>query len=180
MEWKHGEKKNLNLLGTKLAILPGENQLQNTHEAFGPVPDTHEAFGPVPDTHEAFGPVPDTHEAFGPVPDTHEAFGPVPDTHEAFGPDFNQFPSLHMATRVAKPQLRGLLSSQIKRDFLQAVAFTTVTCLAWRYLVQIPRKNRVHEFQKNLDVEADFERKVRAGVFQCVSPDGKIKSAKNY
>ncbi|KAL3869537.1 hypothetical protein ACJMK2_042205 [Sinanodonta woodiana] len=85
-----------------------------------------------------------------------------------------------MASRVAKPQLRGLLSSQIKKDFLQAVAFTTVACLSWRYLVQVPRINRVQNYNKTMDVKADFERKVRAGVFQCVSPDGKIKAAKDY
>ncbi|XP_064605924.1 cytochrome c oxidase subunit 6C-like [Liolophura sinensis] len=78
------------------------------------------------------------------------------------------------ASQLAKPQLRGLLKSRVKRDFGIAFAFSAVCTVAYKFLVNEPRKAKYAEFYKTYDAQADFERMKKEGVFQSVTPDGKV------
>lgn len=49
---------------------------------------------------------------------------------------------------LAKPQMRGLFSSYMKKHFLIGFAFTISCGLAWKYLVMEPKKKKYAEFYK--------------------------------
>ncbi|KAG8224004.1 hypothetical protein J437_LFUL001081, partial [Ladona fulva] len=72
-------------------------------------------------------------------------------------------------TKLSKPQMRGLLNSQITRNLVGALVCSIGAGLAFKFLVGEPRKKRYIEFYKNYDAEKDFERMRKAGVFQSVT-----------
>jgi len=69
-----------------------------------------------------------------------------------------------MAT--AKPQLRGLLASSLKKQVVIAGVLGVVSVLAVKHFVQDARLKRYEEFYKHYDAEKDFERMRRAGVYR--------------
>ncbi|KAK7504071.1 hypothetical protein BaRGS_00004803 [Batillaria attramentaria] len=75
---------------------------------------------------------------------------------------------------VARPQLRGMIKSQLKRNFVIATAVSAVCTVAWRLGICDARKARYAEFYKNYDSQKDFERMVKAGMFTSVLPDGSV------
>ncbi|KAL5022078.1 hypothetical protein ScPMuIL_001233 [Solemya velum] len=72
--------------------------------------------------------------------------------------------SLNMA--LAKPQLRGLLQNYLKKNFAYAFLFSLASVGYYQFGVRGPRKQAYKDFYKNYDIEADFERMKKAGVFQ--------------
>ncbi|XP_071449436.1 cytochrome c oxidase subunit 6C-like [Hetaerina americana] len=72
-------------------------------------------------------------------------------------------------TRLAKPQMRGILNSQIARNIAVAFALSIVAGASYKILVSDPRKKRVAEYYRTYDANADFERMKKAGVFQSTS-----------
>ncbi|KAK2152868.1 hypothetical protein LSH36_316g08061 [Paralvinella palmiformis] len=76
---------------------------------------------------------------------------------------------------AARPQLRGFLASNLKRDFTLAITVALTGLLSYKFLVQEPRKRRYEEYYKNLDPEKEFRRIRDAGGFQCVKPGGEVQ-----
>ena len=77
-----------------------------------------------------------------------------------------------MAT--AKPVLRGLLKSQLKRDFAIATTICFVATAAWKVLVKDARTKRYEEFYKTFEPQEEFESMRNAGVFDSVKADGSV------
>ncbi|CAD5125227.1 DgyrCDS13466 [Dimorphilus gyrociliatus] len=75
---------------------------------------------------------------------------------------------------AARPQLRGLLKSQLKRDFSIAAVLSVGAAVMWQAVVVLPRKRRYEAFLTNLDADKEFIRMREAGVFQSVKPGGEI------
>ncbi|KAG8310501.1 cytochrome c oxidase subunit 6C [Homalodisca vitripennis] len=72
-----------------------------------------------------------------------------------------------MATKaVAKPQLRRLLETNIKRNLTIAIGLSFVAGAAYKWGVLEARKKKYAEFYKNYDADKEFERMKKAGVFQ--------------
>lgn len=69
------------------------------------------------------------------------------------------------------PQMRGFLVSRFKRDMVVTVALSVVAVVAWRVGFVNVRKQRYEDFYKTYDVNADFERMRKAGIFQSCGPD---------
>ncbi|CAG9802937.1 unnamed protein product [Chironomus riparius] len=69
---------------------------------------------------------------------------------------------------IAKPQLRGLLQNQIKKNLLISGVFVTVVMVAVQVFRNEPKKRDYAEFYKNYDPEAVFQRMVAGGYMQCV------------
>ncbi|KAG5681076.1 hypothetical protein PVAND_010542 [Polypedilum vanderplanki] len=69
---------------------------------------------------------------------------------------------------IAKPQLRGLLASQIKKNLIVAGVIVTVLVTSTKFLRNEPRKKAYAEFYKNYDPDAAFQRMVDGGYMQCV------------
>lgn len=49
---------------------------------------------------------------------------------------------------AARPQLRGFLASNLKRDFTLAITVALTGLLSYKFLVQEPRKRRYEEYYK--------------------------------
>lgn len=49
---------------------------------------------------------------------------------------------------LAKPVMRGLLASQIKRNLIIASGLSVITVMSWKYLVQKPRIQAYADFYK--------------------------------
>ncbi|XP_076440377.1 cytochrome c oxidase subunit 6C-1-like [Babylonia areolata] len=75
---------------------------------------------------------------------------------------------------VARPQLRGFLKSNLKKNFIIATAVSFISTVAWRVIVCDSRKARYAEFYKTYDAQKDFERMKVGGVFHSVNPDGSV------
>ncbi|XP_070505454.1 cytochrome c oxidase subunit 6C-like [Chironomus tepperi] len=69
---------------------------------------------------------------------------------------------------VAKPQLRGLLQNQIKKNLIISGVLVTALVVAVKVLRNDPKKRDYAEFYKNYDPEAAFQRMVAGGYMQCV------------
>jgi len=78
---------------------------------------------------------------------------------------------------AAKPQLRGLLASNLKRQVIVAAVLGVGSVIAVKHFVKDARLKRYEEFYKNYDAEKDFERMRRAGVFRS-APAGDETEAK--
>jgi cytochrome c oxidase subunit 6c len=72
--------------------------------------------------------------------------------------------------KIPKPQMRGLLNAQIKRN----LALTAVTCtlagLYMKFIFGNGRKNVYAEYYKNYDIEKEFHRIRRKGLFDSCDP----------
>ena len=73
--------------------------------------------------------------------------------------------------KLAKPQLRGYLVSRIKRTFVEAFTFATLTGIGWYFWVVKPRKDAYREFYANHDPDKEFERMRKAGCFKSCPVD---------
>ncbi|CAG9792913.1 unnamed protein product [Diatraea saccharalis] len=67
---------------------------------------------------------------------------------------------------VAKPQMRGLLNSVIKRNLIVAITLAGISGFAFKILVGDARKRRYAEFYRTYDAEKDFEEMRKKGLFQ--------------
>ncbi|XP_037927542.1 cytochrome c oxidase subunit 6C [Teleopsis dalmanni] len=67
---------------------------------------------------------------------------------------------------IPKPVLRGLHNATIKKNLIVAIALTTVATVAFKVLVNDPKKKAYAEFYKNYDAEKSFERMRKNGRFQ--------------
>lgn len=68
---------------------------------------------------------------------------------------------------IPKPKLRGLLTTQIKRNFIGAVI---CTCLGGsiKYYFNLQKKKRYADFYANYDIDKEFDEMVKTGVFQSI------------
>jgi len=73
-----------------------------------------------------------------------------------------------MAT--ARPQLRGLLSSALKRQVVICGGLSLVAVILTKVFVKDARLKRYEEFYKTYDAEKEFVRMRDTGVFRCVAP----------
>ena len=75
-----------------------------------------------------------------------------------------------MSSAVAtlkKPKLRGHLGDSVKWQFLQAFVGGIVCSALYYFTVSKPKLDAIRDFYATYDVDADFERMRRAGVFKC-------------
>ncbi|KAA0185734.1 hypothetical protein HAZT_HAZT005942 [Hyalella azteca] len=68
---------------------------------------------------------------------------------------------------IAKPQLRGLLASHIKRNIAISTFASIAAAAGYYYGVAKPRKQKYAEFYKNYDEAKSFERQRKTGLFQA-------------
>jgi len=71
---------------------------------------------------------------------------------------------------LPRPQMRGLLSSHLKRHFLIGATLAVVSAACVKFFVYDWRKAKYAEFYRTYDVQKDFERMRELGVFQSVRP----------
>ncbi|XP_064625407.1 cytochrome c oxidase subunit 6C-like [Lineus longissimus] len=83
------------------------------------------------------------------------------------------------AGRLAKPQLRGLLKSQLARDAPVAFVVSAGATLAYKFFVSDPRKEKYAAFYDDYDASAVYKQMKKAGVFTCVNEDG-VGDASNW
>ncbi|XP_077283448.1 cytochrome c oxidase subunit 6C-like [Arctopsyche grandis] len=67
---------------------------------------------------------------------------------------------------IAKPQLRGLLNSAIKKHLSIAIVFSLTTAVLWKTVVADPRRKKYADFYRDYDAEKEFEIMKSKGVFQ--------------
>nr|ABR27900.1 cytochrome c oxidase [Triatoma infestans] len=65
-----------------------------------------------------------------------------------------------------KPQLRGLLHSQIKRNLIIGLVLSISSGFLFKTFIGDARKKQYAEFYKNYDAEEDFKRMKSLGLFQ--------------
>ncbi|KAL8572531.1 hypothetical protein ACOMHN_019570 [Nucella lapillus] len=75
---------------------------------------------------------------------------------------------------VARPQLRGFLKSDLKRNFIIASVVSVISTVAWRVGVCDVRKAKYADFYKTFDADKEFERLKAGGVLHSVNPDGSV------
>ncbi len=70
-------------------------------------------------------------------------------------------------SKLARPSgMRNALLKTIQRNLVGATLFATVCGSSWYYFVALDRKKAYADFHKNFDHDKDFERKLKAGIFQ--------------
>ncbi|KAJ8944941.1 hypothetical protein NQ318_013089 [Aromia moschata] len=74
-------------------------------------------------------------------------------------------------SKAAKPQLRGLLRSQIKRNIILAACVATAAAVAQKFLYNDERKKVYAEFYKTYDIEKSFNQIRNKGLFDSCEPD---------
>ncbi|XP_014469466.1 PREDICTED: cytochrome c oxidase subunit 6C isoform X2 [Dinoponera quadriceps] len=74
---------------------------------------------------------------------------------------------------AAKPQLRGLLTSQIKKNFIGMTIVSFTAAGAYSILVAEPRKQRYADFYKTYDAEKQLKIMNEAGFMQSYVPGKK-------
>ncbi|VVC91332.1 cytochrome c oxidase subunit 6C [Leptidea sinapis] len=67
---------------------------------------------------------------------------------------------------ITKPQMRGLLTSAIKRHLIISFTLAGISGVLWKTLVGDARKKRYAEFYRNYDAEKEFEEMRKKGIFQ--------------
>ncbi|KAJ8984218.1 hypothetical protein NQ317_011128 [Molorchus minor] len=73
--------------------------------------------------------------------------------------------------KASKPQLRGLLKSQIKRNIIVIASITAVIAVAQKVFINDQRKKVYAEFYKNYDIEKAFHQIRNKGLFDSCEPD---------
>ncbi|CAH1959593.1 unnamed protein product [Acanthoscelides obtectus] len=73
--------------------------------------------------------------------------------------------------KAAKPQLRGLLHQQIKRNILLAAAVATAAAVVQKVFVNNPRMQVYADFYKTYDIEKTFHQMRNKGLFDSCEPD---------
>jgi len=71
---------------------------------------------------------------------------------------------------LPRPQMRGLLSSHLKKHFAIGVVLAVAGAACVKVFLYDWRKAKYAEFYKTYDVQKDFERMRELGVFQSVRP----------
>ncbi|KAF4518810.1 hypothetical protein B566_EDAN008138 [Ephemera danica] len=71
---------------------------------------------------------------------------------------------------IAKPQMRGLLNSSIKKNLIISGVLCVISVFAMKFGFNDVRKAKYAEFYKTYDAEKDFERMRKTGVLQSVKP----------
>merc|ERR1711874_573297 len=80
------------------------------------------------------------------------------------------FPLHPSCSRMAsKPVLRNLLLDKTKKDFLLALGVSIAVAAAYKFGVQEPRRKLFSDFYKTYDIEKDYARMKKAGVFQSIN-----------
>ncbi|XP_044263864.1 cytochrome c oxidase subunit 6C-1-like [Tribolium madens] len=74
-------------------------------------------------------------------------------------------------SKAAKPQLRGLLHNQIKRNLIVAIGMCITAAVAQKIFVNDHRKQVYAEFYKNYDINKEFNRIRNKGLFDSCEPD---------
>ncbi|XP_034826610.1 cytochrome c oxidase subunit 6C-like [Maniola hyperantus] len=67
---------------------------------------------------------------------------------------------------IAKPEMRGLLNTVIKRNLIISLALAGFAGFLTKQLVSNPRKKRYAEFYRTYDAEKEFEEMRKKGLFQ--------------
>ncbi|CAG9813353.1 unnamed protein product [Phaedon cochleariae] len=73
--------------------------------------------------------------------------------------------------KVVKPQLRGLLQKNIKRNIIVAGTVAIAAALVQKVFVNDERKRVYAEFYKNYDIEKSFHQIRNKGLFDSCEPD---------
>ena len=68
---------------------------------------------------------------------------------------------------LKKPKLRGHLGDSVKWQFLQAFVGGICASSLYYFGYSKPKLDKIRDFYATYDVDADFERMRRAGVFKC-------------
>ncbi|XP_056642561.1 cytochrome c oxidase subunit 6C-2-like [Diorhabda carinulata] len=74
-------------------------------------------------------------------------------------------------SKAVKPQLRGLLAGQIKRNIIFAAAVATLAAIAQKIFVNDNRKRAYAEFYRTYDIEKSFNEIRNKGLFDSCEPD---------
>lgn len=69
--------------------------------------------------------------------------------------------------KISKPVMKGMHIQTIKKNLILATGCAMVTSTAWYFGVVKSRRDNYAKFYKNYDHEADYQRMVKAGVFQA-------------
>ncbi|KAK9873865.1 hypothetical protein WA026_002222 [Henosepilachna vigintioctopunctata] len=72
---------------------------------------------------------------------------------------------MSVAKALPKPQLRGLLQSQIKKNLIIATAIAFTAVGLQKVFINDERKKVYAEFYKNYNIEAEFEKMRAKGLF---------------
>ncbi|XP_012536776.1 cytochrome c oxidase subunit 6C [Monomorium pharaonis] len=78
-----------------------------------------------------------------------------------------------MTAEIAKPQLRGLLMTQIKKNIVGMLIVSFGVAYAYKVLVADKRKQRYTEFYKTYDAEKQLKIMNEAGLMQSFVPPQK-------
>ncbi|XP_044745900.1 cytochrome c oxidase subunit 6C-like [Coccinella septempunctata] len=70
-----------------------------------------------------------------------------------------------------RPQLKGLLKRQIGRNLIGLAIFTTTTVVAMKIFYNDKNKRDYAEFHKNYDIDKEFERMRKKGLFDSCSDE---------
>ena len=72
--------------------------------------------------------------------------------------------------KLAKSQLRGALIKQIKINLFASFIGASAVTGVWWYMVNYKRRQNYQNFHKNHDLDRDYARMKKAGVFKGI-PD---------
>ncbi|CAB3229424.1 unnamed protein product [Arctia plantaginis] len=67
---------------------------------------------------------------------------------------------------AAKPQMRGLLNSQIKKNLIVSLVLAGISGVAFKMIIGDTRKRKYAEFYRTYDAEKEFEEMKKKGLFQ--------------
>ncbi|KAL1497574.1 hypothetical protein ABEB36_008510 [Hypothenemus hampei] len=72
---------------------------------------------------------------------------------------------------LPRPQLRGLLHTQIKRNLI-GVGISVIVAGAYVYFIRNQNRKKLYEdFYKNYDIEKEFQRMKKKGLFNSCPAD---------
>ncbi|CAG0913985.1 unnamed protein product [Notodromas monacha] len=95
---------------------------------------------------------------------TVKCFGALSALHISFGSE--EVMSGNAVSVIAKPQLRGLLLSYLKKHLIIATVLSVATGFAVKALINDPRKTAYANFYKNYDPDVEYEKMKKLGIFQ--------------
>ena len=78
--------------------------------------------------------------------------------------------STAVSTKLAKPQMRGLLIAEIKRTIAEGFAIGTVVAAVWYFWAMKPRKENYANFYKNYDPDKGWTSRRNSDCFPYGHP----------
>ncbi|XP_044262497.1 cytochrome c oxidase subunit 6C-like [Tribolium madens] len=72
--------------------------------------------------------------------------------------------------KIPKPKMRGLLQAQIKRNLILTGISCTIAGLYMKFIFGNGRKKAYADFYKNYDINKEFHRIRRKGLFDSCDP----------